>query len=165
MKPKLIFSLFSLLSFLGTVRAEASSEAKMESERLMTAALPFAQQMLKKDGEFFPYGMVLQRSGEITSLAAYDGRERPPSNDVIKLLKERFLSGAKSGEYRATALVFDVRILLQSTGLKSDAIAVSLNHKNNYSVMVYFPYELKNGALIFGNAFAEKGESDIFFVQ
>lgn len=135
---------------------------KAECENLMNAALPFAEQMLQKRGEFFPYGATLKGNGEIAYTAGYDGREQPPSNDIISLLKQGFVQGAKQGQYKATALVYDVKVTLQSTGQKSDAIAVSLNHRDNYSVVVLFPYQLKNGKLTFGEVFAQKGESDVF---
>lgn len=138
---------------------------KAECENLMNAAIPLAEQMLQKHGEFFPYGAALKANGEIVSVAGYDGREHPPSNDIIHLLKEGFVKGAKSREYKATALVYDVRVVLPSTGKKSDAIAVSLNHRDQYSVTVFFPYQLSNGQLIFGDVFAQKGEADVFSSQ
>ncbi len=135
---------------------------KAECESLMNAALPFAEKMLKQHGEFFPYGAALKENGEIASVAGYDGREQPPSKDVIGLLKQGFVQGAKAREYRATALVYDVKVKLPASGEKSDAIAVSLNHRENYSVIVFFPYRLKNGQLVFGEVFAQEGEADVF---
>ncbi|WP_174875594.1 hypothetical protein [Vogesella oryzae] len=152
------------LSLLFSVVAGAQDMTipKTECENLMNAALPFAVQMLQKHGEFFPYGAALKTNGEIASVAGYDGREQPPSNDIIHMLKEGFVKGATSGEYRATALVYDVRVALPSTGTKSDAIAVSLNHRDNYSVNVFFPYQLTNGQLSFGTAFEQEGDADVF---
>jgi hypothetical protein len=138
------------------------STPKAECENLMNATLPFAEQMLQKHGEFFPYGSALKGNGEIVSVAGYDGRELPPSNDIIRLLKQGFVQGAKSGEYKASALVYDVKVTLPSSGQKSDAIAVSLNHRESYSVVVFFPYQLKNGKLTHGEVFAQKGEADVF---
>jgi hypothetical protein len=152
------------LSFLilGMGRAETLGSPKADCETLMNKVLPFAEQMLKEHGEFVPYGGALKNTGEIASIAGYDGRERPPLIDVIKLLKQGFVAGAKSGDFKATALVYDVRVVVPSSGKKSDAIAVSLNHRSNYSVVVYYPYELKKGVLTYGGVFAQKGESDIF---
>jgi len=135
---------------------------KAECESLMNAALPFAEKMLQQHGEFFPYGAALKGNGEIASVAGYDGRERPPSNDVIRLLKQGFVHGAKTGEYQATALVYEVKVKLPTSGEMSDAIAISLNHRENYSVIVFFPYQLKNGQLVFGEVFAQTGEADVF---
>ncbi|MFT3847578.1 MAG: hypothetical protein QM739_02560 [Propionivibrio sp.] len=106
--------LLIVLSFLYLLAAGVQSMAtpKAECEHLMNATLPFAEQMLQKHGEFFPYGAALKTTGDISSVAGYDGREQPPSNDIIRLLKESFVKGAKSGEYKATALVYDVRVVV-----------------------------------------------------
>ncbi len=135
---------------------------KADCESLMNAVLPFAESTLLKHGEFFPFGGALTANGQIARVGVYDGREQPPSNDVILLLKQAFLQGAKCGEYKATALVYDVRVTLPSSDKKSDAIAVSLNHRDDYSVIIFFPYEIKEGRLQFGEVFAQKGEADIF---
>jgi hypothetical protein len=128
----------------------------------MIAVLPFAEQMLSRHGEFFPYGGAMRQGGELVSVAGYDGKEYPPSADVIRLIKESLVQAAHSNEYKATAVVYDVRVKMPSTEEKSDAIAVSLNHRENYSVVVYFPYKITDGKLAVGAAFAQKGEADIF---
>ena len=130
----------------------------------MSAVLPFAEQLLREHGEFFPYGSALKVDGQLVSVAGYDGREQPPSSDIIRLIKQGLVEGARCGEYVATALVYDVRVTLPSTGRKSDAIAVSLNHRDNYSVVVLFPYQLVNGELQYGEGIAQEGEQDVFGV-
>jgi hypothetical protein len=52
--------------------------------------------------------------------------------------------------------------MLPSSGQMSDAVAVSLNHCDNYSAVVLLPYQLQNGNVEFGEAFAEKGDVDVF---
>jgi hypothetical protein len=51
----------------------------------MSEFVPFAERMLRENGEFFPFGGALTVNGEVVSVAAYDGREQPPSDDVIAL--------------------------------------------------------------------------------
>ncbi len=87
---------------------------------------------------------------------------RSPSKDVISLLKQGFVQSANAREYRATALVYGDQVKLPTSGEKSDAIAVSLNHRENYSVIVFFPYLLKNSQLVFGEVFSQKREADVF---
>jgi hypothetical protein len=135
---------------------------KDDCEALMNSALPFAKQMLDSHGEFYPFGAAMRADGELVSVAGYDGRERPPSTDVIRMLKDAFIAGAKDGQYKATALVYDVRVALPGTREKSDAIAVSLNHRADYSVIVLFPYKIERGRPVIGQAIAQKGEADIF---
>jgi len=128
----------------------------------MNSVLPFAEQMLTTHGEFIPFGGAMRSDGQLVSIAGYDGKEHPESVDVIALMKVELVAAARKGEYKATAVVYDVRVKLPSTEEKSDAIAVSLNHRGNYSVIVLFPYKLDAGKLILGTAFAQKGEADIF---
>lgn len=157
------FFLFLLFALFTTVdHAQSMSTAKAESESLMNAALPFAEEMLQKHGEFFPYGQALDTKGKVVSVAATNGQEHPPSAEIISLLKKAFIEGANSGRYKATALVYDARIQLPSTGAKSDAIAVSLNHRNDYSVVVFFPYRREGEKLVMGEVFANRGDGDVF---
>ncbi len=128
----------------------------------MNSVLPFAEQMLSSHGEFLPFGGAMRPSGELVSIAGDDGHEHPRSADVIGVIKGGFIEAARQGQFKATALVYDVRITLPSTGDRSDAIAVSLNHRDNYSIIVIFPYKIDNGKLTVGNALAQKGEADIF---
>lgn len=139
-----------------------SVEAKADCESLLSAVLPFAQQMLDRHSTFYPYGAAMTADGQITSVAAHDGQEHPASRDALALLKAAFVAGAKEGKFRATALVYDVRVTLPSDGKKSDAIAVSLNHRGDYSVIVLFPYAIENSKAVISPAFAQKGEADVF---
>jgi hypothetical protein len=135
---------------------------KADCEALMNSVLPFAEQMLTTHGEFYPFGGAMRPDGQLVSIAGYEGTEHPKSVDVIALMKGAFVAAAHTGEYKATAVVYDVRVKLPSTEEKSDAIAISLNHRDNYSVIVLFPYKIDAGNLILGTALAQRGEADIF---
>jgi hypothetical protein len=141
------------------------TDPKEDCETLMNSVLPFAKQMLAAHGEFFPFGGAMRSNGQLVPIAGYDGSEHPRSVDVIALMKKGFAAAAREGEYKATAIVYDVRVKLPSTGERSDAIAVSLNHRDNYSIVVLFPYKIDNGKLMLGDAFAERGEADIFLAH
>lgn len=134
---------------------------KEESQQLMDAVLPLAEKLLTEHGEFFPYGGAMTPTGEIVSVAAYDGDEHPPSSELINLLNQAFRSAAAKKEYKATALVYDVRIQLPS-GEPSDAIAINLDHESGYSVVVLLPYALNSGNLEFGQISAQAGEDSVF---
>ncbi len=155
---KYIITIITIL-FIG---ATAMADPKSEVEDLMNDRLPFGQELLEKYGEFFPYGGAITSDGKIVSVAAYDGDEQPPSMDVINLLKNGFRQAAKKGEYKATALFYDVRVIPPGAKEKVDAIAIALDHKENYSVVVFFTYTLINSKLEFGEVFAEAGANDIF---
>ncbi|MCC7643613.1 MULTISPECIES: hypothetical protein [unclassified Janthinobacterium] len=151
-----------LLSVVFSTAAHSAGSAKEESETLMNAVLPMAEKLLEQHGEFFPFGAAMKPSGEIVDVAGYDGREHPPSADIIKLLESAFAKAAAAKQYKATALVYDVKVTPPSSNKKSDAIAVALDHVDKYSVVVFFPYELVNGKLQLGPVFAQKGAELIF---
>lgn len=151
-----------LVAFGVTAHGLPMNDPKSECETLMNNALPFAEKLLVKNGEFFPFGQALSQEGKVEHVAAYDGREHPPSADLIRLLKQAFKQGAKAGKYKATALVYDARVTLPSSGKMSDAIAISLNHRDNYSVVVLFAYHLEQGRIVPGEVFAQQGEADVF---
>ena len=130
---------------------------------LLNAAKPTAEHLLQKNGEFYPFAYAMCGDGQMVAVAGYDERDRPPSGDLIQLLKDAFRRGARSNKYQATALVFDARVKLPSSGAVSDAIAIALDHRDDgYSVLVLYPYELKDGTLTMHEAYAEPGEVDIF---
>src|SRR6266480_3062129 len=110
---------------------QSMTSPKADCEALMNAILPFAKQMLNRYGAFYPFGGTMRSDGQLTPVAGYDGREHPPSADIIEFLTAAFIAGAKQGEFKATALVYDVRVRMPSNGDKSDAIAVSLNHRES----------------------------------
>lgn len=134
---------------------------KEDSQHLMDSVLPLAEKLLIEHGDFFPYGGAMTPNGEIVSVAAYDGDEHPPSSELINLLNQAFRQAAANKQYKATALVYDVRIKLPN-GEPSDAIAVNLDHETGYTVVVFLPYVLINGNLEFGQIFAQEGKASVF---
>lgn len=132
-------------------RDSASQQAQDDLDGLLNAALPFAQQMLDKNGEFYPYGVVLTDAGEGEMLAGWTGDDHPPSDEVLSLL----LEGARqrSSALRAVALVADVR----ANG--GDAIRVELEHREGPVMTVLLAYKkrkfgrgLEYGAMSAGTA-------------
>lgn len=136
---------------------------KEDAEALMNNLLPLAEKMLREHGEFYPYGGYMKVDGEIVHVGAkIDDAEHPASQPLIDLLRKSFQEEAKAGEYRATAIVFDVRIKPPGSEEKTDAIQVCLDHRENYSVNVLFPYKISDGKLLFGKNFAQRGSDEIF---
>jgi len=117
-------------------------DGKEECERLMNEAISFAEKMLRKRKEFYPYAYVLRPNGEVAMIAGYDGTEKPKSQDIIDILRTSLMDEAAAARVRATAIVYDVRVQL-SAGEKSDAIAVALDHRDGFSCIMLFPYSIR----------------------
>jgi hypothetical protein len=136
---------------------------KEECEALMNALVPFAQQMLSKHHEFYPFGGTMSVDGKIAQSASTTGEEHPASQPLIDLLEEGFRDGAKRHLYKATAIVVDVRTLPPGKKEKQDAVEVRLDHVSGYSARVLFPYAFSpKGDLVFEPPFAAPGDGKIF---
>ena len=57
---------------------------------LLEAVVPFAQAMLRRYGEFFPFGATMRSDGEIQQAAAQSEVERPQSIDLMNMMADDF---------------------------------------------------------------------------
>jgi hypothetical protein len=135
---------------------------KDEATDLMNMLVPFAEQMVREHGEFYPYGGVMMPDGSMQHFGATDGTEHPKSSDLIDLLLTQFREGGRQGRYKATGIVYDVLTVPPGATEKTDAIAVRLDHEAGYSVVVMIPYRVDEGRLTKGTIFAVKGDGSIF---
>jgi hypothetical protein len=142
----------------GTPVVDASSE----TEEIMTTMIPLAKQMLEKHGTFAPYGGAMTTNGKVVTVVGYSGTELPPSQEIITALNAAFRAGAAAGQYKATGLFSDVEVVPPSSAEKTHAIAAALDHDDNYSVVIYFPYKIVAGTVQFDEVFASPGEGKVF---
>jgi hypothetical protein len=106
----------------GSWRESASQRAQDDLDGLLGAALPFAEKMLDKHGEFFPYAVVLGADGQPRMVAGHPGGERPASADVLAVLVDGLR--AQRDEIRAAA-------------------RVELEHREGHALVALQPYRKK----------------------
>lgn len=135
---------------------------RAELDALLDPLLDFAQDLLRKRGEFFPFGGTMSSGGEISLTAADPGDERPASQDVIDLLVDGLRAQATAGQIRAAAICYDSRFTSEG-GETTDAIAVSLEHRDGDAVLVMQPYSKgRFTGLKFGQLVAVAPERRVF---
>lgn len=125
-------------------RDSASAETQTDMDRLLNLALPFAQQMLAKHGEFFPYAVAIDDDGHEQMVAGHPGGEQPPSADVLSVLYDGLQ--ARANAQRAAAVVADVKLREQGT----DAIRVVLEHRDGVALAVFLPYRKTSSGIDYG---------------
>jgi hypothetical protein len=124
-----------------------------ELDALLDPLLNFAQEMLRTKGEFLPFGATMTNEGQVSLTAADTGEERPESQVVIELLASGMRTQANAGHIRAAGICYDSRFT-PGGGEKTDAIAVSLEHRQGDAALVMLPYSkgrfsgLKFGQLV-----------------
>jgi hypothetical protein len=132
-------------------------------DNLLSACIPFAQQMLTKHGTFFPFGCTMTPTGEINLAASYDDKPDIGASEIAELLLEGFRAGARSGEHNAVALCVDVHVDAPDGSGKTDAIRVTLEENEGEAVNVFMPYRkrLLRG-IQYGEIFASAADKSVF---
>lgn len=139
---------------------EDRAEARAEMDALLDLLVRFAQEMLAKHGEFYPFAAVVTNAGAMEMVGGHTGEEHPASQEVIDLLYRGLSDRARDGSIRASGVCFDVRLTGRDN---SDAIQVSLEHASADPVDVFVPYQRPEvGGLQYGDLFATAGERRVF---
>jgi hypothetical protein len=130
--------------------------AKQESEKLMNSVQLVADTLLKELGGFHPFGGYMELDGGIVHVGLEDpGNEYPDSKESIDTLRILFQEHAQAKKCRAIAIVFDVALRSPGSDQKRDAVQVSIEHRDDYAVEVFFPYEIVSKEVIYGEIFAQ----------
>jgi hypothetical protein len=136
---------------------------KEETEELLNAIMPFAKQMLEKQGEFYPVGAATLSNGKIVMVSARENDHHPSPQILIDDLLATFRIAAKSGKYKATAIVANILARPPGEAKKINAISVYLDHMSGYSVQVVFPYRITpKNEVILSKPFASSGHRNVF---
>ena len=135
--------------------------AHPDMDALLDEGLQVAVHFLETNGEFFPFGVTMARDGSVAHTQGYTGEEQPPSQEVIDLLLRGFQTGASSGDYKSTALIYDVRVSLDGK-TKTDAINVTVEHRDDQPVTCLLPYTKTESGFEFGELIAQRADGNVF---
>ena len=112
-------------------RADASQETQDRLDSLLDSALRAGKEQLDRDGEFFPFAVVVGASGETDLVQP----ELPASRDVGEAHERCWRALAdRAGDLVASAVVTNVG------GAGEDAIAVALEDREGVAIEVFLPY-------------------------
>ena len=135
---------------------------KEQCEVLLDKLLPFAENQMKKYREFYPFAAVILMDDTAELTGSFDENEHPESKDVINDLIQIHKQLASEGKIKASGIAWNASVA-SADGKPTDAIIVSLEHKDDYSVTVGEPYKVALFKKVnFGNLFAMEGKHDIF---
>jgi hypothetical protein len=115
--------------------------ANSDLNEVLNALFSMAEMLLKKEGEFYPIGVIMLTDGQIRHVGAkIEGNEHPPSQPLIDLLRGTFQEEARTGKLRAAGICYDVLTVPPGKQLKQDAIFGGLEHCLGEAVNVFKPY-------------------------
>lgn len=137
--------------------------SKEDSEILLNALLPFANNMLQKYSEFYLMGCVLTTKGEVNLTGTFDGNENPDSKSVIDQLSKTHKELAERKEIKASVIVWNASLKNAQGKHDTDSVVMSIEHADGDSVKIYEPYKIGLFKKVkFGKLFAQEGKHDIF---
>jgi len=140
-----------------------STSCKEECEALMSAVLPAAEQMLSEHQLLRPFGCTLSADDRIAQVGGHTPAPTLDDASLIAQFREAFRDGALRGELKATALAYSAESAVPGKVASQPAVFVHLNHRDNYSIVVTFPYHFSSqGELVIEEPFANDGEHDVF---
>jgi len=129
-------------------------------ELLLDCALEQTIQLLSKYGEFFPVAVELLPDGEAGYVMIDIGEERPPSQALIDMFITAFAERAAGGALKAAAIAYDIHVT--RGGIRSDAIAIRLEHVAGPSFLSVHPYTRDGADVVLGRGYIEDIEPMIF---
>jgi hypothetical protein len=133
-----------------------------EALDLAHKTLPFAIEMIDKQGGFLPYGNALMANGKIEMFGATNGVERPNPLDIAKLVKSGLAAKAREGTVKATAIAQDA-LYTPPGGVKGDAITIQVCHaQDGYAVTYVWPYSKAGDKVTLGTGMPQRCQNDIF---
>jgi hypothetical protein len=143
-----------LCACAGNAWSQNTSRARAQFDELTRAVLTMAQELLRSQGEFPPFGAGLTASRDVVEVSKTEAAERDETragDTHVSLLRDSLAQGIASGRFEATALVYEAKMDLPS-GKRSDAIAVALSHRDRNSTVRFFPYQLRGAKIELGKA-------------
>ena len=116
-------------------RDTASQTVQDDLDKLLNVVLPFAEELLNKSAQFYPFGATMAQDGNVslTSAATAVGRKAAPAAVLADLVSG---AAARSGTLRAVAFVSDVLVA------GKDAVHVELEHSRGESIGIVVPYKI-----------------------
>jgi hypothetical protein len=155
-----------LLVLLATLLGAAPLPTPQEQcQGLVDLVLPLTTKLLMEHGEFYPFDATLKPDGRAAAsmkTITYPKGDHSPSHPTILELRGSLHSEAVKHSIVACAVVYDLPVIRPGTSVKTDAIAIELDHWDNYSLVVFFPYQRQADRIELQEPFAKKGEGRIF---
>ena len=131
---------------------------------LVDSLLPFAEKLLREQGEFLPFGAWTPLDGKIQWVSAKGETEYPGSQSLLDILVSLFSKEATEGKLLATAICLDTRFRPSEGAETTDAICFRLESQAGEALAVYVPYKLHKEPLA-DEYTVESGEITASFME
>ena len=155
-----VAALLSLVAF-GSEVESSTPTPKEEVQLLMDEGLPFAEERLREDGEFLPFGVVLTIEGQIRQVAVPKTNKRRVLSNPESLFS-RLRGRARNGQFVAVALFTDSQVQDPRSNEEVSVVKVGLEHVDGYCANILIPYALPLEEIDLGEVMVTKRSGEVF---
>ena len=141
-----------------TDRGSTSTATPAQLHAALTYCIDFSRTLLEAQGEFYPFGAMVNPAGQVVAVAAWAGEERPRSQELYKMLVEGLRDEVVKGHALVIAVAVNVDIPVEYAPCHRDGLRVTLESRG-YSRNVYVPYTLVSRGIFRRRKTAEFAES------
>lgn len=129
------------------VEAMTEEEIREDANEVLNAAVTYAKRMLRRYGQFGPFGYRMRSDGEVKleSVVQHDMPAEPEM--LLDLLYQQLGERAGKGLVVAAALASNVTMGKPSAEGYDDAVMVDIEHNSGYCVQAFVPYRITGGQL------------------
>jgi hypothetical protein len=128
----------------GEIRKEQERE---DANEVLNASVSYAKRMLRKYGQFGPFGFRMNLDGDVAMEAVAQHDMPPEPALLLDLLYQQLSERARKGLLLAAATASNVSIGKPSKEGYTDAIMVEIEHQSGYCVQAFVPYRITGGQL------------------
>jgi hypothetical protein len=141
-----------------------------DANDVLNASVSYAKRMLRRYGEFGPFGFVMNRDGDVRMEAIAQKEIPADPGMLLELLQQQMAERAKRGNLRAAASASNVTMQKASEDGYVDAIMVDIEHESGYCVKAFVPYRTSGGQFFgffprivrFGGLRTQEGAARLF---
>lgn len=130
-----------------TAIMETDEQIREDANEVLNASVSYAKRMLRKYGEFGPFGYRMNGDGDVTLEAVVQHDMPPEPAMLLDLLYEQLSERAKKGLLVAAGIASNVSMGKPSKEGYVDAVMVEIEHESGYCVRTFVPYRITGGQL------------------
>jgi len=123
------------------------AQTRDDANELLNAAVNYARRMLRRYGEFGPFGFSLNQQREVFNETVPRKDMPPDPTMLLELLQDQLTERSSKKEIIAAATAANVTLGKASAEGFSDALLVEIEHQSGYCIKAFVPYRIGGGQL------------------
>jgi hypothetical protein len=132
-----------------------------ELNALLDAAMRQALRQVQEQGKHAPFALAVTTDGEQVSIDA-DGQSLPDPQARHAWITAQLAEAIATGRYRAIAVTRNISLTHNNSGKQTEAVEVTLDHRDDQAVTCYLPYEFRRGQVSTAQIMATAATTSFF---